>query len=93
MSEMTFTEYLMTGFHVKRALLFATIGQQKHTVNFTKVVSQEFLVADPDAQKFQSVPNSALLFHPPGISHCNPSHQETPLALELQDEYILSMTH
>lgn len=80
-SEMPFIEYLRTDFLVKMALLFATIGQQKHMFNFTKVVSQEFLVADPDAQKFQSVPNTALLLHSPGINHCNPSQQEIPLEL------------
>lgn len=63
MFEMPFTEYLMTGFHVKSSLLFAIIGQQKHTVNFTKVVSREFLVADPDTQKFQSLPNTGLFRH------------------------------
>lgn len=72
--------------------LFATIGQQQHRLNSATLVSWQFLVADPDAHKVQSVPNTASLPHSPGISYCNASRQETPVALESQDEYILSLT-
>lgn len=87
--EMPFTEYLMTGFHVKSLYCLPSLANRNTQLILLKLCHRNFWQQTLTHRSFSHF--LTLVYS--GISHRNPSQQETPLALELQDEYIHSMTH